>query len=148
MQEVLVLIKPDGFFRGIAGDIIDQFAHSGLKVVGLKMVRPSRKLAGQHYALLKDKFFYGQILDYLTGQFHQGSCVVAMVLRGRNAIKVCRLIAGATNPEEADPRSVRGKYGRITTKGLFENVVHVSSDLSQARREIALWFKKKELIDT
>ena len=55
-------------------------------------------------------------------------------------------IAGATNPEEADPKSARGKFGRVTTKGIFENLVHVSSDDKEARREIALWFKKNELL--
>ena len=71
---------------------------------------------------------------------------MAMVFTGKDAVAKARDIAGATNPEEADPRSVRGKFGRVTTKGIFENVVHVSSDLSEARREVALWFKKNELI--
>ena len=86
-----------------------------------------------------------EIVSYLTGDLHGKNPVVAMVFTGTNAVAKCRLIAGATNPEEADPKSVRGKFGRVTTRGVFENVVHVSSDDSEARREIALWFRKGEL---
>ena len=55
-------------------------------------------------------------------------------------------MAGATNPEQADPTSIRGSYGRITTKGVYENVVHVSSDPAEAEREIKLWFTPDEVI--
>lgn len=147
MEQVLVLIKPEGMQKAIAGDVTNQFIHSNLKLVGLKLIKPSVQLVKKHYILLKDKFFYGQIVDYLTGKFHDGAPVVAMVFEGKDVVKKCRKIAGATNPEEADPRSVRGKYGRITTKGLFENIVHVSSSSDEARREITLWFKKSELVD-
>lgn len=146
MEQVLVLIKPEGMQKGIVGDVLNQFVNSELKLVGLKLVKPSVKMAKKHYELLKDKFFYGQIVEYLTGKFNAGYPVVAMVFEGKGAIKKCRQIAGATNPEEAHPKSVRGKYGRITTKGLFENIVHVSSSRVECRREIVLWFKKSELI--
>ena len=72
------------------------------------------------------------------GNLHGKNPVVAMVFTGPEAIAKCRTIAGATNPEEARHKSVRGKFGRVTTKGVFENLVHVSSDLKEARREIAL----------
>ncbi len=147
MEQVLVLIKPEGMQKAIAGDILNQFIHSDLKIVALKIVKPSNSLVKKHYILLKDKFFYKQIVDYLTGKFHNGSPVVAMVFEGKDVVKRCRTIAGATNPEEADPRSIRGKYGRITTKGLFENVVHVSSSPEESRREIPLWFKKSEILN-
>lgn len=146
MEEVLVLIKPDGTQRVLAGNILNQFMSDGVELAGLKLVKPSKKLAQDHYKFLKGKFFYKQIVDYISGVFHQGEPVVAMVFRGKDAVKKCRLIAGATNPEEADPKSIRGKYGRITTKGLYENVVHVSSSVEEAKREIKLWFKQAELI--
>jgi nucleoside-diphosphate kinase len=146
MEQVLILIKPEGMQKAIVGDVLNGFINSGLKLTGLKLIKPSEKLAKKHYELLKDKFFFNQIVKYLTGQFHNGAPIVAIVLEGKDAIKRCRTIAGATNPEEADPRSLRGKYGRITTKGLFENIVHVSSEVSEAKREIPLWFKKSELV--
>jgi nucleoside-diphosphate kinase len=73
--------------------------------------------------------------------------VFAFVYQGEDAIARMRRIAGATNPEEADPVSIRGAYGRITTKGVYENVVHCSSDTSEAEREIKLWFSPEELTE-
>jgi nucleoside-diphosphate kinase len=69
-----------------------------------------------------------------------------MVYRGEDAIKKVRDISGATNPEEADSTSIRGSYGRITTKGVYENVIHASSSVEDADREIKLWFKPDELV--
>jgi nucleoside-diphosphate kinase len=73
---------------------------------------------------------------------------MALVYWGEDAIVKCRQLAGATNPEEADPTSIRGSYGRITTSGVYENVIHVSSDEKEAEREIKLWFQPDEVIVT
>jgi nucleoside-diphosphate kinase len=77
---------------------------------------------------------------------HDRRKVMALVYWGEGAITKCRQLAGATNPEEADPTSIRGSYGRITTSGLYENVVHVSSCPEDAEREIKLWFAPDEII--
>jgi nucleoside-diphosphate kinase len=77
---------------------------------------------------------------------HQRHKVLALVYWGENAITKVRQLAGATNPEEADPVSIRGSYGRITTKGVYENVIHTSSDATEAEREIKLWFDPDEII--
>ncbi len=146
IESVLVLVKPDGMLRGIAGDVMGVFVNNRLKMVGIKLVQVSRPLAQKHYGHLKEQFFFAEIVDYLMGSLHQGAPVLAMVFVGQDAIKRCREIAGATNPEQAHPRSVRGKWGRVTTKGVFENLVHVSSDNKEAQREIALWFNKNELL--
>jgi nucleoside-diphosphate kinase len=143
---VLVLIKPDGMQKAIAGEVISIFLASDLRLSGMKLVQVSLKLAQAHYGHLKDKFFFKEIVKYLMGALHGGSPVVAMVFSGADAVKKARAIAGATNPEEANPKSVRGKFGRVTTKGVFENLVHVSSDDKEARREISLWFKKNEIL--
>ena len=71
---------------------------------------------------------------------------MALVYWGKDAIKKCRELAGATNPEEAEPTSIRGSYGRITTSGVYENVIHVSSNEKEAEREIKLWFAPDEII--
>lgn len=146
MESVLVLIKPDGMQKAIAGEVISQFLASDLNLMGMKLVQVSQKLAREHYGHLRDKFFFKDIVEYLMGNLHGSSPVVAMVFSGEGAIGKCRQIAGATNPEEANPKSVRGKFGRVTTRGVFENLVHVSSDESESRREISLWFKKSEIL--
>ena len=145
-DSALVLIKPDGMQKAIAGEVISLFLASDLKLTGMKLVHVSPRLARAHYGHLKDKNFFKEIVTYLMGDLHGKNPVVAMVFTGNDAVIRCRCIAGATNPEDADPKSVRGKFGRVTTRGVFENLVHVSSDTKEAHREIALWFKKSELL--
>ena len=77
---------------------------------------------------------------------HDRRKVLALVYWGKDAITKCRELVGSTNPEEADPTSIRGSYGRITTTGVYENVIHVSSNESEAEREIKLWFAPEEII--
>jgi len=145
-DSVLILIKPDGVQKNIVGEVITLFLASNLRLAGIKLVQTTRQLAQAHYGHLAQEKFFKEIVAYLMGELHGGSPVVAMVLVGEDAVKKCRSIAGATNPEQAAPHSVRGKFGRITTKGVFENLVHVSSDNKEAQREIALWFKKNEVL--
>ena len=71
---------------------------------------------------------------------------MAFVYQGEDAIKKIRDIVGDTNPEVANPVSIRGAYGRITTSGVFENVVHASSSKEDAEKEIKLWFQPDEII--
>ncbi len=146
-QHVLILIKPDGMYKAIAGEVLSRFLNTDLQLIGLKVQQVSRQQARAHYQHLKGQFFFEQIVSYLMGDLHGQQPVVAMVFKGKGAIKKCRDIAGATNPEEADPKSLRGKFGRVTTKGVFENLVHVSSNEDEANREIKLWFKNSELLN-
>ena len=143
-EHLLVVIKPDGVVKGLVGPIISKFTVPSLSLVAAKVMTVSPRLAAEHYAQLKDKPFYQEAVDYLLGKYHRHKTVVAMVFLGEGAIKTCREIIGATNPEDADPTSIRGIYGRITTKGLYENVIHASSDPTEAEREIKLWFTPAE----
>ena len=68
------------------------------------------------------------------------------MLWGPDAIERVRQVTGATNPEKADPMSIRGAYGRNLSTGLMENVLHASSDPMEAAREIRLWFQPHELL--
>ena len=95
---------------------------------------------------MKDKPFFEELVQYIQGTLHDRKKVMAMVYWGEDAITKVRQIAGSTNPEEADPTTIRGSYGRITTKGLYENVLHTSSNESEAEREIKLWFQPDDII--
>jgi nucleoside-diphosphate kinase len=145
-QAVLILIKPDGLKKSLTGNILTRLSETKLEIVAAKMVRVSRNLAISHYEHLKDKPFFEDIIRYLQGELHGRRKVMALVYWGEEAIKKCRDLAGATNPEEADPTSIRGSYGRITTRGIYENVIHVSSNEADAEREIKLWFFPEEII--
>lgn len=145
-QSVLILIKPDGLKKSLTGNILTRLSETKLEIVAAKMVRVTKALAEEHYKQLKDKPFFGEIIKYLQGELHDRKKVMALVYWGQDAIKKCRDLAGATNPEEAEATSIRGSYGRITTSGIYENVIHVSSNVSEAEREIKLWFLPDEII--
>lgn len=147
-QPVLVLIKPDAMLKGLSGYILMRLAQAGLEVVAAKKVAVHRRLAEEHYRHLKGQPFFEETVLLLMGRFHKGVKVLALVCWGADAIKKCRRLVGATNPEEAEPASLRGQLGRITTKGVFENAVHASSTGREARREIQLWFKESEIAST
>ncbi len=144
-EYVLVVLKPDVMAKGLTGHVLTRFEEMGLDFEAIKLVQVSKELAEAHYAHLRDKPFFQEIVDYLQGKLHDGEKVIALILGGPDAIARCREMAGATNPEEAHPRSIRGSLGRITTKGAYENNVHVSSDNKEAQREIKLWFSPEEV---
>jgi nucleoside-diphosphate kinase len=145
-QSVLILIKPDGLKKSLTGNILTRLSETKLEIVAAKMVRVTEELAAAHYCHLSDKPFFGDLIKYLKGELHDRLKTMALIYWGKDAIKKCRELAGATNPEEAESTSIRGSYGRITTAGLYENVIHVSSNESEAEREIKLWFHPDEII--
>jgi len=145
-QAALILIKPDGLKKSLTGNILTRLSETKLEIVAAKMVRVSRELAEEHYKHLKEKPFFNEIVKYLQGDLHDRKKVMALIYWGDDAINKCRTLAGATNPEQAESTSIRGSYGRITTSGVYENVVHVSSNDVEAEREIKLWFAPEEII--
>ncbi len=146
IEQTLVLIKPDGLKKSLTGNILTRLSETKLEIVAAKITRVSRKLAEEHYRHMKDRPFFEALIKYIRGELHQRRKVMAMVYWGKDAISKVRELTGATNPEEADPVSIRGAYGRITTKGVYENVVHTSRDKKEAEREIKLWFLPDEII--
>jgi nucleoside-diphosphate kinase len=149
-ENTLILIKPDGLKKSLTGNILTKLAETRLIIIGAKVVSVSKELAEAHYQHLKDKPFFPELVRYIQGEIYgeEYRRVMAMVYRGDSAIKKVRDISGATNPEEADSTSIRGSYGRITTKGVYENVIHASSSVEDSEREIKLWFKPDELFGT
>jgi len=145
-QATLILIKPDGLKKSLTGNILTRLSETKLEIVAAKMVRVTKELAEEHYRHLREKSFFKELVKYIRGDIHERRKVMALVYWGEDAIKKCRELAGATNPEEAESTSIRGSYGRITTSGVYENVIHVSSDAQEAQREIKLWFSPDEII--
>ncbi len=145
-QATLVIIKPDGLKKSLTGNILSRLAETKLKIAAAKVVKVDETLANEHYRHLKEKPFFPELIGYIMGKPYGENRVLALVYQGPGAIEKIRAIAGATNPEQADPVSIRGAYGRILTSGLFENVIHASSDEAEAEREIKLWFEPQEII--
>ncbi|MFH1258389.1 MAG: nucleoside-diphosphate kinase [Elusimicrobiota bacterium] len=148
IETTLVLIKPDGLKKSLTGNILTKLSEAKLEIIGAKVVSPSVELAAEHYKHLRDKPFFDELICFIRGDLHNTHRILAFVYQGEDAINRVRQIAGATNPEEADPTTIRGAYGRITTKGVYENVIHASTDGEEAEREIKLWFKPEEIVQT
>jgi len=147
VQQCLVIIKPDGLVKSLTGNIISVLSETKLKIIGAKVIKVSKELAEKHYEHLKSKPFFPELIDYITGKYHTDR-VFALVYHGEDAINKIREICGATNPEDASPTSIRGKYGRINSKTkVFENVVHASDSPETAKKEIQLWFSPSELTE-
>ena len=157
-EKTLVLIKPDGIVKDLAGNILTELSEAKLKIVAAKIVNVKRELAEKHYSDLKNSLIkkfgeekgnaiFESTLEYIQGKFHTDR-VFALVYKGEDAVKKIRELAGETNPERANPLSIRGKYGRIHSETkVFENVIHCSDSVENANREIELWFNKSEIAE-
>ncbi|HEY8868687.1 MAG TPA: nucleoside-diphosphate kinase [Candidatus Limnocylindrales bacterium] len=137
VERTLVLIKPDGVQRLLIGRVVARFEERGLKIVGLKLVHVARELAERHYAIHRERPFFGSLVAFITS-----GPLVAMALEGPNAISVVRAMVGATRPHEAAPGTIRGDFGMETA----QNLIHASDGPETALSEIALWFGPGELL--
>jgi len=148
MERVLVLIKPDAMEKQLAGIIIHDLSQLSLKMIGLKLVSVKKHLAEKHYSDHTEKPFYPDLLKYIMGEYHHVNSIIAIAYEGEDAIKKIRAYAGKTNPDEAAPSTLRGRYGKVNSKTHnFDNVVHASDSPENGEKEIAIWFDKDELID-
>ncbi len=143
-EATLVIIKPDGIKKSLTGNILTRFSEARLNVIATKMVEFTREMAEKHYCELTKEPFFESLANYIMGKYHTPRTMF-LIYYGPDAIKKVREICGATNPEQADAYTIRGSYGRITTKGVFENVVHASANPKDAEREIKLWFNPDEI---
>lgn len=131
MERSFVMVKPDGVQRGLIGEVISRLERRGLKLVAAKLMRVSRELAEEHYAALKEKPFFPDLINFITS-----GPVMAMVWEGPNAISIIRKTMGATNPANAEPGTIRADFACDVSY----NVVHGSDGPESAAREIKLWF--------
>ena len=141
VERTFVAIKPDGTARQLTGKIIDRFLEKGYHLVGLKLLVPSKALAEEHYQDLSTKPFYKGLVEYIS---NGKSPVVAMVFEGLDAVKTGRKLIGATNPLESEPGTIRGDY----CVEIGRNIIHGSDSTDSANKEISLWFKPGELVNT
>lgn len=137
VQHTLVLVKPDGMQRGLAGTILSRLEGRGLKIVGLKLLHIDEGLARRHYGAHEGKGFFLPLVQYITS-----SPVVAAVFEGPNAVEVVRNTMGATNPVQAAPGTIRGDLALE----IGRNLIHGSDSPESARHEIALFFAEGEIL--
>ena len=131
VETTLVLVKPDGVRRGLCGEIVARFERRGYELRAARLLKITKALAGRHYEEHRGKPFYGELVDFITS-----GPVLALAVRGENAIAGVRALMGATNPADSAPGTIRGDLATL----LSENVVHGSDSRKSARRELALFF--------
>src|SRR5690625_4620968 len=137
MEKTFIMVKPDGVQRGLIGEIVNRFERKGFTLVGAKLMQISDSLAEEHYGEHKERPFFGELVEFITS-----GPVFTMIWEGENVIKTSRHMIGATNPEEADPGSIRGDYAITVGK----NIIHGSDSQESAEREINLFFNEQELV--
>ncbi|MDP7140925.1 MAG: nucleoside-diphosphate kinase [Candidatus Woesearchaeota archaeon] len=149
IERTLVIIKPDGVQRSLAGRIISRFEDAGLKIVGMKMNWIDDAFAKEHYSDIGER--YGKrILENLVNYIKEGP-VIAMILEGVDAVENVRKITGSTYPNEALPGTIRGDFSHISKNYANKkerkvgNLIHASATSKEAKEEIKLWFSIDEL---
>ncbi len=130
-ERTLVLVKPDGVRRGLAGEVISRLERKGLTLVAMELRTLDRGTAEQHYGEHRERPFFGELVDFITG-----GPLVAMVVEGPNAVAGTRRLMGVTDPVKSNPGSIRGDYALE----IGQNLVHGSDSPESAAREVALFF--------
>lgn len=138
MERTLVLIKPDGIQRGLAGKIITRFEEKGLKMVGCKMMALDEAVLREHYAHIADKPFFPGVAKFMSS-----SPVLAMCWEGLEAVDAVRLITGATKARQADAGTIRGDFAMSVSC----NVIHTSDSVETAGKEVPRFFNPDDLYD-
>lgn len=139
MEKTLVLIKPDAIQRGLASAILIRLEKLELKLIALKLLHLDKQLAEQHYAVHKEKPFYGSLVEYISS-----APIVAAVFEGKKAVEQVREKMGATDPAKAEIGTIRGDFGL----DIQHNSVHGSDSIETAKKEIRLFFSDEEIFST
>ncbi len=137
MEQTLSIIKPDAVAKGVIGKIMDRFETNGLRIAAAKKMQLSKADAEAFYAVHAERPFFGDLVDFMIS-----GPVVAMVLEGENAMAKNRDLMGATNPQEAEPGTIRADFA----DSIDANAVHGSDSLENAANEIKFFFSDREIV--
>jgi nucleoside-diphosphate kinase len=137
MERTLIIVKPDGVQRGLIGPIITRLEQRGLRFAAMKLMQITPELAARHYAIHHGKAFYDGLIKFITS-----GPVVAAVIEGKDAIDIVRKTAGATNPAQAEPGTIRADFGLE----IGRNLIHASDGPDTAAYEIPLFFTQDEIL--
>ena len=138
LEKTLVLLKPCTMQRALVGEIISVFEKKGLQICGMKMMQLTDEVLNEHYAHLSSKPFFQGIKDSMMA-----TPVVALCLKGVDAVAVVRALAGPTNGRNAAPGTIRGTY----CMSFQENIVHTSDSPETAAIELKRFFNDNEIFD-
>ena len=137
IETTLILLKPDCVSKSLAGETIKRFEAANLQIVGCKMQQLSSEKLREHYAHIADKPFYPEVEGFM-----QSAPVIAMALRGENAIAAVRELVGPTDSSIAPAGSIRGDLG----EDKMRNIVHASDSSEAAQAELKRFFNAGEVL--
>ena len=130
-MKTFFMIKPDGVERALTNEIIAIVEDHDFNITKKKEMHIDEDMAKLHYEEHHDKPFFNDLIEFITS-----GPVVAMELEGEEAVSRLRELMGATNPSDAEPGTIRAKYGTELEK----NVVHGSDSPESAERELNIFF--------
>ena len=129
------MIKPEAVAANNIGGILKMIEKDGFRIVAMKKVLLSKDRAAEFYAVHKEKPFFGELVDYMSG-----GPIIAAILEKDNAVDDFRALIGATNPLDAAEGTIRKKYAT----SLSENAVHGSDSDENAKIEADFHFSFDE----
>ena len=129
------MIKPEAVAANNIGGILKMIEKGGFRIVAMKKVQLTAERAGEFYAVHKERPFYGELVNYMSG-----GPIIAAILEKDNAVVDFRTLIGATNPAEAAEGTIRKKYAT----SLSENAVHGSDSDDNAKIEADFHFSTEE----
>lgn len=134
-ERTLILVKPDGVARGLAGEVLRRIEGKGYTLAAVELRTPTAELLEQHYAEHVGKPFYAPLVEFMLS-----GPSLAIVAEGDRVIEGFRSLAGTTDPTTAAPGTIRGDLGRQWPTAVLQNLVHGSDSPESAAREISIWF--------
>ena len=137
-ERTLVLLKPDAVQRGLVGEIVGRLENRGWKIVGLKFMRMTDEVARKHYAEHVEKPFFPGLAAFMMSR-----PIIAIALEGENVVDAVRKSMGSTNPQDANPGTIRGDLA----VNIGRNLIHGSDSVESAIRELAIFFNGEELYE-
>ena len=175
IERTLILVKPDVIQRQIFGEVLSRFERKGFKIIAMRMLNATKEQVAEHYtdeeaylievgekakksaiargedvsdwnSLERGKIIRKHNVVYLT-------CgpIIAMVLEGHGVISGVRKTLGSTSPASGDIGTIRDDYSFDTfaladyVSRATRTMIHASDSVENAKREIKIWFKEKEL---
>ena len=136
-ERTLAIVKPDATERNLIGEIIKRYEQAGFQIVAMKMVKLTKKEAGQFYAAHRERSFFESLVNFMAS-----GVIVVLVLQGEKVIQRHRDLMGVTDPQKADKGTIRRDFG----SDIEHNVVHGSDSANSAEVEIPFFFRPQEIV--
>ena len=137
IERTFGIVKPDAVAKGAIGGVIQMIEASGLRLLGVRLVKLTQAQAEGFYAVHKARPFFADLVRFMTS----GPCVV-MAIEGENAVARYREVMGPTDSTKAPPGTIRGQFGT----NIERNAVHGSDAAETARTEIGFFFTAADLV--